>query len=166
MGSINFKLNGGGNIQTVNIRKVKRGDNDNILAVDIKIQGETHGAILCDLLGVGSPGEVSSFWRPNVDNDAAFNGISRIQCWAEYSDHKLKLSRKTFNNTMLTKFEVKPTAHMLAQVTFTATIEDISEADLELVATSLKRNVACADIGPKDMFEVGVDTETDGDEQE
>lgn len=151
MGSISFKLNGGGDVSGINVTKKPIGGSEPMLVVAIKITGNTTGGILTDLFGCQAE-DITGFWRQDIDNNPVFSGITKITSWADFPDHKMKLSRKTYNNVQLHDFVVKPAAGLTTDVWFTATMTSISESEVENLVGNLKSTVACSVEGPLDLL--------------
>jgi len=126
-------------IEHLNVRKT--GDDNDDLAVDIKLNGFIEIELISALMGVES-GELShSLWHiTEKDQPSKFIGLEDMSSWAVFEDIEVSIAGILFSNAKLHKFKFRPVGELKADCTFTVSIGDcVSEKEIGTLAAQLKQ---------------------------
>ena len=150
--SINFKFQPTATIEHLNIRK--EGADRDILAIDIKLSGDTEAGILASILGC-KPTQARHFWNTNsADKPVAFNGISKIQAWTVFENCLVVIGDREFKNAKVRKFAFQPKKGLLLALECLVTLTSIGDAEIAYICDRIRDEVAVSISAQPDLFAV------------
>jgi hypothetical protein len=117
------------NVTHVNLRKPDQQDEDHV-AVDVKINGNLEGDVLAKLKGC-QPVDVANNWFPEYQDEEQsprFTNEVKTALNNEYKEHYLILDGHQFRAN-IKKMEYQVTKQKRIDLTFSATIDPVSEAE-------------------------------------
>ncbi len=149
--SINFKYRGVASILHLNIRK--EGSEREILAIDIKIIGETTADVLPGILGC-TRAKALQFWDKKTDEKRpAFNGIAEVSGSAEFEHCEVLIDGHKFTDAKVRKFKFTPINGFLLNLTCQVSIADIHNSDVSFVCERMKSDVKVSIGSQPDLFD-------------
>ena len=140
------------NVTHTNFRKPAQEDPDH-LAVDIKINGELEGDVLAKLKGC-QPVDVANNWFPkhqDEEQSPRFSNEVKTALSNEYKEHYLILYDYQFR-ALIKKMEYQVTKQKRIELTFSATIDPISEAEAMTLLRMLSGWSKCRIDHDPDLF--------------
>lgn len=136
-------------LKHLNIRKEGPEDMP-VTAIDLKINCETAGDCLPSLLGCD---DQPDFWLDNEDRDVRFTGIEQMKSWAVFESHELNFGGLKLPLAKLKNFSFRPIAGGLVDLTFSASITEPSERQVNILVEMVRESSAVQVVAPPDLFD-------------
>jgi hypothetical protein len=140
------------NVTHVNLRKPDQQDEDHV-AVDVKINGALEGDVLAKLKGC-QPVDVANNWFPEYQDEEQsprFTNEVKTALNNEYKEHYLILDGHQFRAN-IKKMEYQVTKQKRIDLTFSATIDPVSESEILFLARLLSGWAKCRIDHDPDLF--------------
>ena len=155
--SINFKFNPTATIDHLNIRK--EGSERDVLAIDIKLSGDTDAGILSSILGC-KPSQARHFWNTNSDDKPiSFNGISKITAWSEFDNCQVEIGGRLFNGAKVRRFAFQPKPGLILALECQVTLTAIADADIAFICERIRDEIPVSIGAQPDLFTDGKEAE-------
>lgn len=135
-----------------NFRKPDQNDTDH-LACDIKINGELDGDVLAKLKGC-QPVDVANLWyyeHQDEEQSPRFPNEVKVALNNEYKEHYLILGEHRFRAS-IKKIEYKVIKRKRIDLTFSATVDPISEVEATFILSLLSGFSKCRIDHDPDLF--------------
>jgi len=154
---INFEYKDNATVEHLNIRK--EGSDKDVLAIDVKVNGETGGKVLAQILGC-SDKQATGFWDlKSEEQRATYTGVTEIDTWTEFETCTVKIGIKQFRGAKVRRFKFKPINHHMLDLTCSISLSDIHDKDVAYLCEQMKEDVAVSIESQADMFDEGDDGE-------
>jgi len=153
-------------IKHINLRK--EGDDGEVIAVDLKIEGSARigpkGELIQRLLGCEESRALAFWYTPdngaspdpdeNPESEIAFSGMTSITSWAQFEHkHQANIGGLTFRPTKIGKFSLTPRAGYVVDLVFQVSISDITERQLNILIECLRTQVPMEFKGDPELFD-------------
>lgn len=124
-------------IKHLNIRK--QGEEQEVLAVDVKLEGRVEAWLVDDLMceGLNEGACVHSFWLRSEDKAPSFPQLSEIGFDREYKNLRVEVLGLELNGVTIKKFRFVPVAGELAELTFQMSVTEPPPKTVDLLASQL-----------------------------
>lgn len=133
----------------INVRK-QGPEEESVTAIDLKIECETTGAVLSAILGTE---EAPNFWMDNEDKDILYSGLSECTTWGTFDGRELKIAGLHFKSADLKKFKFKPIAGQQVDLTFSASILNPTDREINILVEVLHDESPLKVISKPDLFD-------------
>lgn len=141
---------GGVQITHLNLRKTDPNDSDT-LAADVKMIGQLEADVLPTLLCCAAT-EVQNLWHHDKDRTPRFPMIEKIGLTNAYKSHYLILRGHEFVGVDIKKLSYVVKDHRRIELTFSATIDHPSDAEVMLLTELLQDSAPCLIDCDPDLF--------------
>lgn len=131
----------------------RKEDSGQILALDIKVEGEVPSDALVGILGCEAPEQVNKgLWRDEEEADQRFWNIKAVQIHTQTVIHGLQTNIGGVNlgQCQAKKFSLEPVAGNVAIVTWTITVTDPRETVFPTLAEYLGEEVTVSQYPEQD----------------
>ncbi len=149
-------------LTSINVR-TQGNEESPVEAVDFKFECVVGGAVAQPLLGTD---EMPNLWHENKDRDPLYTGLTSIISWAAFSADKLNFSAVRFKAADLKKFSFKPVAGGKLELTFTASITEPTDSQVNNMRHLLKGKAKLVVAAERDLFDDPKSEEEEDDGQE
>lgn len=147
----------GAEVKHVNLRK-QGSEDDPAKAVDIKLSGECSNTCLPKILGCDLEQITSSYWANDDARNPLFSGITDVKTWAEFEDCDLEIDSRPFSQVKIKNIRFKPVSNLKVLLTLSASISNVSNNELAVIANLLHEKTGCIIVGQPELdLKVSVD---------
>lgn len=132
----------------LNVRK-EGPEDEQVLAIDLKISCETSNQVTGQLLGNDNPPDL---WFENEDKDPRYPAITAIDTEGVFENHELKIGSIKLTDVKIKRPSFTPRPHGMVDLVFTASISNPSQQQVSSLAEMVREDAALAVVAPPDLF--------------
>ena len=149
--TLNFRFHPTASIDHLNIRK--EGSERDILAIDIKLSGDTDSTVLAAILGCGKA-QARNFWNiKSEEKPILFNGISKITAWSEFDNCEVAIGARKFKGARVRRFAFQPQSGMVIKLECQVTVSDIHDSDVSYLCEHIRDDINVTIGSHPDLFD-------------
>ena len=149
--TLNFRFHPTASIEHLNIRK--EGSERDILAIDIKLAGDTTSTVLASILGCGKA-QARHFWNVKSEEKAIlFNGISKVLAWNELDNCEVIIGERKFKGARVRRFSFQPQPGMVIKLECQVTVSDIHDSDVSYLCEHIRDDINVTIGSHPDLFD-------------